>query len=95
MRENESRPAANRTASITTNHLVLSLGELDDLAQRARGAFVVVVEHVDEDAVRHLRRTYLSAASAERAARRASGRGQRVGVYLAELQPVYRIEVGR
>lgn len=73
----------------------LSLAELDALADRVRGCFVVVVAKPDEDDPhRTLRRPYLTAKAAEKAARRATERGQVAAVYLAELRPVHRLVGG-
>ena len=43
---------------------------------------------------RTLRRPYVTAKAAERAARRATERGQDARVYLAELRPVHRLVGG-
>ena len=73
----------------------LALAELDALAERVRGCFVVVVAKPSAtDPGRIVRRPYLTAAAAERAARRATERGQTATVYLAELRPVHRIVGG-
>ena len=72
---------------------IFSLEELDALAGCLAGAFVVVVAIAGEP-VQYRRRPYLSAAAAERAARRALARGQNVRVYMAELKPLYRLVGG-
>lgn len=89
--------SAKRSPGCETGAEVLggtfSLEEIDGLAARLDGAFVVVVE-VSGEPVQYRRRPYLSAAAAERAARRALARGQNSRVYMAELKPLYRLVGG-
>ena len=69
----------------------MSLTALDDLAVHVDGAFVVVVALTEG---RWRRRCYLTAASAERAARKALDRGETATVYLAELKPLWKLAGG-
>lgn len=79
---------------VTMSRLV-ELAELDVLAERVAGCFVVVVARPsDADPDRIVRRPYLTAKAAERAAHRALARGQNAVVYLAELRPVHRLVGG-
>ena len=91
--QRESRPADYRTAPQALAPAEYRLAELDDLASVLNGAFVVVVE-ISGDPVRYRRRTFLSAAAAERATERALDRGQNVRVYMAEMKPLYRLVGG-
>lgn len=61
---------------------------LDAMLDHISGVLVVVVEVAEG---RFRRRCYLSAAAAERAARRAVDQGQEASVYVAQLRPVHRI----
>lgn len=92
MSEQQSRPGRSQAAECVCG-AGLSVVELDALASALNGAFVVVVE-VSGEPVQYRRRPYLSAAAAERAARRALARGQNARVYLAELKPLYRLVGG-
>lgn len=62
---------------------------LDDIAAHVNGVFVIVVE----TAGRHRRRCFLTAAAAEKAARRAVQAGHPAEVFLAELRPLWRLEL--
>ncbi len=82
---------------------VLSLDELDALAEQVGGAFVVVVQVTQpnrpavlpgSEPARCRRRVFLAAAAAERAVRAAQTRGEASRVYLAELTPLYRVRGG-
>lgn len=96
MRAKESRPsgtteaAPNNKINATSEDKVSipDPGGLDAMLDHIAGALVVVVE-VAED--RHRRRVYLSAAAAERAARRAVDQGREASVFVAQLRPVHRI----
>jgi hypothetical protein len=61
---------------------------LDEIAAHVDGTFVLVVKG---KAGRYRRRCFLTAASAERAARNAQAAGHPVEVYLAELKPFWRL----
>lgn len=87
-----NRPAANGAASnVITDGDSFSLDALDDNARYVDGAFVVVVEVTGG---KYRRRCYLTAASAERAAHRATERGENATVYMAELKPLWKLQGG-
>jgi hypothetical protein len=62
---------------------------LDDIAVHVDGAFVLVVR---VNGGRYRRRCFLTAASAERAARNAQDAGHNAEVFLAELKPLWRLK---
>jgi hypothetical protein len=64
---------------------------LDELAQHVDGAFVLVVRVTGG---KYRRRCFLTAASAERAARNAQAVGHNAEVFLAELKPLWRLTGG-
>jgi hypothetical protein len=64
---------------------------LDQIARHVDGTFVLVVRTTDD---RYRRRCFLSAGSAERAARNAQAAGHNAEVYLAELKPLWRLTGG-
>lgn len=64
---------------------------LDELAIHVSGTFVLVVE---TKAGRFRRRAFLTAAAAEKAARRSLAAGHPAEVYLAELRPLWRLDTG-
>lgn len=61
---------------------------LDDIAAHVDGAFVLVVR---VSGGKYRRRCFLTAASAERAARNAQDAGHHAEVFLAELKPLWRL----
>jgi hypothetical protein len=61
---------------------------LDDIAQHVDGAFVLVVKLAGG---KYRRRCFLTAASAERAARNAIDAGHNATVFLAELKPLWKL----
>lgn len=65
-----------------------SLAPLDEIARHVDGTFVVVVK---VSAGKYRRRCFLTAASAQRAAARATARGESATVYLAELRPLWKL----
>lgn len=67
-----------------------TLAELDDLAAHVGGTWVVAVYR---GGGRYLVRTYVNTRSARRAAYRARARGQAVRVVLAELKPVWTLDL--
>lgn len=69
----------------------LSSDPLDEIAKHVDGCFVVVVR-VSGGTYR--RRCFLTAASAERAARNALDAGHDAQVYLAQLKPLWRLTGG-
>lgn len=68
-----------------------SLTALDDIARHVDGAFVVVVKVTGD---KYRRRCFLTAASAQRAADRAVGRGESATVYMAQLKPLWKLQAG-
>ena len=64
---------------------------LDDIAAHVDGSFVLVVKVTGG---RYRRRCFLTAASAERAARRAQAAGHNATIYLAELNPLWKLAGG-
>ncbi|TDO52617.1 hypothetical protein EV643_102456 [Kribbella sp. VKM Ac-2527] len=91
----ESRPDGDQAASRSDGEKLKStltpLGGLDAVAAAVDGAFVVVVETTGG---KYRRRCFLTAASAERAAGRATERGENATVYLAELKPLWKLRGG-
>ena len=67
-----------------------TLAELDEFAQHVGGTWVVAVYR---GGGRYLVRTYVNTRSARRAAYRARARGQAVRVVLAELKPVWTLDL--
>jgi hypothetical protein len=61
---------------------------LDDIAAHVDGAFVRIVRVTGG---KYRRRCFLTAASAERAARNAQDAGHNAEVFLAELKPLWRL----
>jgi hypothetical protein len=61
---------------------------LDELAKHIDGAFVLVVK---VNGGRYRRRCFMTAASAERAARNALDAGHDATVFLAQLKPLWRL----
>lgn len=68
-----------------------SLAPLDQIARHVDATFVVVVK---VSAGKYRRRCFLTAASAQRAAGRATVRGESATVYLAELRPLWKLTGG-
>jgi hypothetical protein len=64
---------------------------LDDIAAHIDGSFVVVVRVTGG---RYRRRCFMTAASAERAARNALDAGHDAQIYLAELKPLWKLTGG-
>lgn len=64
---------------------------LDDLARAIDGAFVVVVKVAGG---KYRRRTFLTVASAQRAADNARALGHTATIYLSELRPLWRVVGG-
>jgi hypothetical protein len=87
--------AASNTTSPATGLAVDSkparltpVGALDDIAQHVDGTFVLVVK---VSGGRYRRRCFLSAASAEKAARNALDAGHNATVFLAQLKPLWKL----
>ena len=87
-------PATAAELSSAASGVVESVGrrlaELDDLAAHVGGTWVVAVYR---GGGRYLVRTYVNTRSARRAAYRARERGQAVRVVLAELKPVWTLDL--
>jgi hypothetical protein len=81
-------PAAGDGASSVSPGALLPVSPLDAIAQHIDGAFVIVVR---TSGGRYRRRCFLSAASAERAARNALEAGHDATVFLAELKPLWKL----
>ncbi|MGB3954725.1 MAG: hypothetical protein WBL05_05510 [Brooklawnia sp.] len=104
LQREERRPAGNGHGAREIITGTFRLADLDQEAERVRGAFVVKVSITtanrpavlpdDPPAVRYRRRVFLSIAAAERAARNASERGESARIYLCELLPVQRVQGG-
>lgn len=68
-----------------------TLAPLDDMAEHITGSFVVVVETTGS---KFRRRCFLTAKAAQDAADRARDRGDSATVYLAALQPLWKLPDG-
>jgi hypothetical protein len=77
------------TGRISASPSLIHIDPLDEIAHHVDGAFVLVVKVTGG---RYRRRCFLSAASAERAARNALEAGHNATVYLAELKPLWRLK---
>jgi hypothetical protein len=78
---------------IANTSLLLPIDDpLDDIAAHIDGTFVLVVRTTNN---RYRRRCFLSAASAQRAARNAQTLGHDAEVYLAELKPLWKLAGGQ
>ena len=87
-------PGASRdTGEAISSFTLVPLGgqPLDDIAEHIDGAFVVVVKVTGG---RYRRRCFLTAASAERAARNALDAGYDAQIYLAQLKPLWKLTGG-
>jgi hypothetical protein len=81
------RPAADGAPSLPPGGL-LPVDAIDAIAKHIDGTFVVVVRSTGG---RYRRRCFLSAASAEKAARNAQEAGHDATVFLAELRPLWKL----
>jgi hypothetical protein len=81
------RPAADGDQSLPPGGL-LPVDAIDAIAAHVDGAFVLVVKTTGG---RYRRRCFLSAASAEKAARNATEAGHNAQVYLAQLKPLWKL----
>lgn len=82
------RPRQGALTEIAHPSLVPVTDPLDDIAHHVDGAFVLVVR-INGGLYR--RRCFLTAKSAERAARNATDAGHTAEVFLAELKPLWRL----
>jgi len=73
---------------ISTSPSLLPVDLLDEIAHHVDGTFVLVVKVTGG---RYRRRCFLSAASAEKAARNALEAGHNATVFLAELKPLWKL----
>ena len=98
----ESRLGGRSQAAQAFSGATYSLDDLDQIAERAGGAFAVVVELAasvrpaalpEPLPVKYRRRVFMSIGAAENAARRAE-RGLNARVVLVELRPVARVVGG-
>jgi hypothetical protein len=64
---------------------------LDEIAAHVDGTFVLVVKVTGGE---YRRRCFLTAASAQRAARNAQAAGHNATIYLAELKPLWKLAGG-
>ena len=78
-------------AGISASPSLLPVDLLDEIAQHVDGTFVLVVKVTGG---KYRRRCFLSAASAERAARNALEAGHNAVIFLAELKPLWRLAGG-
>lgn len=76
-------------AHCTSPAVRFSPAEADEFAAAVDGSYVVVVRGPGG---RSRRRVFLTVAAAQRAAERATERGQTVRIVLAELRPLYDVE---
>ena len=93
----EQGAASNTTSPVTSFvHDYKAVGlvhvhPLDEIAAHVDGTFVLIVRVTGG---KYRRRCFLSAASAEKAARNALEAGYNATVYLAELKPLWRLAGG-
>jgi hypothetical protein len=97
---NDNGPLGERAAinnnqdpgyGISASPSLIHVDPLDAIAHHVDGTFVVVVKATGG---RYRRRCFLSAASAEKAARNALEAGHNATVYLAELKPLWKLAGG-
>lgn len=90
-KRNRPRVASEAIPEAPTKKRDSSLSPLDEMAEQITGSFVVVVETRGS---KFRRRCYLTANAAQAAADRATDRGDTATVYLAALQPLWKIPGG-
>jgi hypothetical protein len=83
--EGDQSPAAGR---ISATRSLIHIDPRDEIAHHVDGTFVLVVRVTGG---KYRRRCFLSAASAERAARNALEAGHNAEVFLAELKPLWKL----
>jgi hypothetical protein len=97
---NDNGPLGERAAidkhqdpgdGISASPSLVHVDPLDEIAHHVDGTFVLVVKVTGG---KYRRRCFLSAASAEQAARRALEAGHNATVYLAELKPLWKLTGG-
>jgi hypothetical protein len=79
-------PTAGRISAYPS---LIHVDSRDEIAHHVDGTFVVVVK---VSSGKYRRRRFLSAASAERAARNALEAGHNAEVFLAELRPLWKLK---
>jgi hypothetical protein len=84
--ETNQSPAAGR---ISATPSLIHVDPLDEIAHHVDGTFVLVVKVTGG---KYRRRCFLSAASAEKAARNALEAGHNAEVFLAELKPLWKLK---
>ena len=85
------RPSQEAPSLKIANASLVPTDPLDDIAAHVDGSFVLVVKVTGG---KYRRRCFLTAASAERAARRAQDAGHNATIYLAELKPLWKLTGG-
>lgn len=95
----QGRPSVGTRTAEDALAGTLSLDDLDALARRVDGAFVLLLRITPanrpavleggQEPPKYRRRVFLSAAAAERAVRAAVVRGESCRVFLAELTPLH------
>jgi len=88
----DDQPPANDQAAtkpLDNSSLIPLTGPLDAIAQHVDGTFVLVVKVTGG---KYRRRCFLSAASAEKAARNALEAGHDAVIFLAELKPLWKLK---
>jgi hypothetical protein len=78
-------------AGISASPSLIHVDPLDEIAHHVDGTFVLVVKVTGG---RYRRRCFLSAASAEKAARNALEAGHDAVIFLAELKPLWKLAGG-
>jgi hypothetical protein len=76
-------------AGISASPSLIHVDPLDEIAHHVDGIFVLVVKVTGG---KYRRRCFLSAASAEKAARNALEAGHNAEVFLAELKPLWKLK---
>jgi hypothetical protein len=79
------------TGRISASPSLIHVDPLDEIAHHVDGTFVLVVKVTGG---RYRRRCFLSAASAEKAARNALEAGHDAVIFLAELKPLWKLAGG-
>jgi len=93
-RPTQGRPSPDDQAAakpLDNSSLIPLTDPLDAIAQHVDGTFVLVVKVTG---AKYRRRCFLSAASAEKAARNALEAGHDAQMYLAELKPLWKLAGG-
>jgi hypothetical protein len=86
-----AKAAPRRQPTTASRQSYRQSAPLDEIAHHVDGTFVLVVKVTGG---KYRRRCFLSAASAEKAARNALEAGHNATVYLAELKPLWKLAGG-